>query len=465
MINKLQSLNSYYKFIPFLLAAIFILIYSIRSLYRHLSFDSHAFDLGIHTQAIYLYSQGLTPFSTLKQMIILSDHFGVILLLLSPIYKIFPSAATLLIFQALFVGLSSIPIYLIAKDKLKSELLSFLITLGYLTSTGVISAIHFDFHLGTISVLPLSLILYSWYFRKWRLYWFSLVLASLFKEDVLLFILGLGILEFFQNQRKIGIATMIYSLVSFYLIKFQIMPFFYPGSQDSYIGSSNLPLTSPLDFIGLLIIRPTVLLDIFFNSPIKIATFDTLYRQFAFLPVLSPLGWLTVFPSLYLRFSSSLPHFWNTNWHYNANLEPFLAVSSILVISRFRLPVVPTALLLGFMILTSGLAPNGSVLSTPSLNYEGVSRFAYIKNSLSLIPTSASVSAQSPLVPHLANRSEIYMFPDIHGAEYIVLDSSLSSYPLEPKVLKQKISALKSSTSWEVIKENNTLVIFKNKLK
>lgn len=146
--------------LPGLLTAIFIIIFSLYSLNRHFSFNSHAFDLGIYTQAIYLYSQNLTPFSTLKHMILLADHFGLILLLLSPIYKLFPIASTLLVLQAIFVAVSSIPIYFIALDKLKNVTVSFLITLSYLTSVGILSGINFDFHLTTISVLPLSLILY-----------------------------------------------------------------------------------------------------------------------------------------------------------------------------------------------------------------------------------------------------------------------------------------------------------------
>lgn len=460
MVRKL-NLHKYLFLAPFLLAGFFSLVYAYYSLYRHLSFDSHAFDLGIHTQAIYLYSQGLTPFSTLKQMVILGDHFGVILILLSPLYKLFPSANTLLVIQSLFVGLSSIPIYLIARHKLKGELLSFLITLGYLTSTGILAAIRFDFHLGTISVLPLSLVLHAWYFQKWRLYWLSLFFAILFKEDVLIFILGLGVFEVLQRQAKIGIITAIFSLACFYLIKFQVMPYFHPGSENGYISTSILPLTSPVDFLGLIIIRPFVLVDIFFNSPVKMLTFDTLYKQFAFLPILSPLSWLAVFPSLYLRFSSTLPHFWNTNWHYNANLEPFLAVSSILAIARFKLPKFPVAILLSFFIITGGLAPNRMIWSTLQLDLRNTFHRSYINDSLVIIPSSASVSAQSPLVPHLANREKIYMFPEVSDAEYIVLDRSLSSYPIEAKSLQKEISNLRNSRFWQVAQEKQTLTVFK----
>src|SRR3989344_6995323 len=131
---------------PFLLFILFFLIFSANTINRHLTFNSHAFDLGIYTQAIYLYSQGQLAFSTLKDMILLADHFGPILILLSPVYKIFPNPITLLIIQSLFVSLSGIPIYLIALDRLKNSNLAFVITLSYLTSVGILNAVGFDFH-------------------------------------------------------------------------------------------------------------------------------------------------------------------------------------------------------------------------------------------------------------------------------------------------------------------------------
>lgn len=460
MVKKIKFLLALPLFTPLLLSTLFIFIFSARSLYRHFSFDTHAFDLGIYTQATYLFSQGLNPFSTLINRNIIGDHFGVILLLLSPIYKLFPSPVTLLIIQAIFVSLSSIPIYLIAKDKLKSNLLSFLITLSYLTSTGIISAIHFDFHLATISVLPLSLMLYTWYFKKWKLYWISLFFSVLFKEDIPIFILGLGIFQLLKNQKKLGIFTILFSLISFYLIKFKIMTFFWAGAAGAY-NSSILPLTSPIDLLLLLFTNPKIFLDMFFNSPTKIETMDKLYRQFAFLPILSPLSWVTVFPYLYFRFSSVHTHYWETIWHHNANLEPFLAVSAIFALAFFKLPYKPVIILLLFFLFTGHLSPNGPILTTFQLDWKNANQFSYLKDSLSLIPPKIPISAQSSILPHLANREKIYLFPEIRDAQFIILDQNLASYPIQKEELKNRIIELKKSKNYGIEKESGSLIIFK----
>lgn len=449
--------------LPSLLAVLFIIIFSLHSLNRHFSFNSHAFDLGIYTQATYLYSQGLTPFSTLKHMTILADHFGPVLFLISPVYKLFPTASTLLILQAVFVSLSSIPIYLIALDKLKNTILSLLITLAYLTSVGITSAVNFDFHLATISVLPLSLVLYCWYFKRWKLYWITLLFSLTFKEDVSLFIVGLGLFQLLEKKIKLGLSTATFALVSIYIIKFQIMPFLWKGGESAYLSTSTLPLDSPIDLFLLFIIKPTMFTDQIFNSPVKMQTIDALYRQFAFLPVLSVFSWLTVFPSLLLRFSSNYTQTWTNTWHHSANLVPFLAVSAIFALSKFKIPNLPVVILLLFFLVTGGLTPNGMIWTTIQNPIQNFSRFQYMQNAIKNIPNSAAVSAQSPLVPHLANRKDIYLFPEVYGAEYIVLDTSLSSYPMGYDELKNKISTLRKSKYWQVKTEDKNLIVFRKK--
>lgn len=398
-------------------------------------------------------------------MPIISDHFGVILLLLSPIYRLFPDAAMLLIIQSVFVALSGFFIYLISKKALNDVILSLVLTLAFLTSPGLLSGVNFDFHLATISVLPLSLVLFAWYLKKNILYWGAFLFAILFKEDIPLLLFGLGIYQFLNNQKKLGFFTAIFSLISFYLIKFQIMPFFWKGSEEGYIVTSILPLFSPIDILYLFIIKPSLFIDIIFNSPIKLQTIDILYRSFSFIPVLSVLSWVTVLPYLFLRFSSNYQALWSNSFHHNANLIPFLAVSTILALTNFKFPKKALLILLIFSLSLGGLSPNSFIWSPLKINFSNLSQREYIYSGLEKIPPDGRVSAQSPLVPHLANRDKIYLFPDTFDAEYIILDSSLSTYPLNPPDLIKQIDYLKKSQDWTVEYKYKSLIVFKGKTK
>lgn len=449
--------------LPSILAMFFIAIFSIHSLNKHSSFSTNALDLGIHTQAIYLFSNSFSPYSSILHMPYLADHFGLITFFLSFLYRFFPEASTLLILQAILIGISSIFIYLIALDKLKNIFISFLITLCYLASPSIISAVDFDFHLATISVFPLALILYSWYFKKNKLYWISLLIGIAFKEDIQIFIFGLGIYQLIQKQYKQGLATVIFAVISFYIIKFIFMPSLWVGAENLDIGTSILPFNDPITLIYLLFTKPTVFSDQIFNSQIKLDTIDFVYRQFGFLSLLSPLSWLTIFPALFLRFSSLATHFWISNFHYNANLVPFMAVSAILALGKFKIPLTVTTTLLVFFLITGGLAPNKMIWITIQNPFQDFSRFEYLKNSLKNIPSTAKISAQSPIVPHLANREKIYMFPDLSDANYIILDTKVDSYPLENEELNKKIQELENSPLWQVEKKK-TLLIFRKTL-
>lgn len=394
-------------------------------------------------------------------MNLLADHFGPILIILSPIYKLFPNAITLLVLQAAFVGFSSIPIYFIAFDKTKRQLESFLITFLYLYSQGILAAINFDFHLATISVLPLSLIIYSYYFKKWRLYFLTIFSSLLFKEDLSIFVFGLGLYQSVTRQAKVGLVTVLISVSSFYLIKFHLMPSLWQGGDSNYIGTSSLPLTNPLTLATLLLTKPYIFIDIFTNSPIKTGTLTILYRQYAFLPMLSLFNWFTVLPYLLLRFSSNYTALWTTNFHHSANLEPFLAVGTIFVISRFPLLKIWFYFIITLIIL-SAFYPNTILLEPFNFHLQDWQKYQKINKILTDIPSMAAVSAQSPFVAHIASREKIYLYPEVLDAQYIVLDSSKNSYPIQPQELFFKVEQLKQTrASWQIYRQQGDLIIFK----
>lgn len=461
--NLFQKFKKNTYFLPILLFIIFTFIFSFFSLFRHLTFDSNAFDLGIYSQITYLYGHNLTLYSSLKHMVLLADHFGPILIIFSPLTKIFPAPETLLIIQSLFVSLSAIPLYLICLDKTKNTLLSFVLIISYLTSRAIFVAINFDFHLATISVLPLSLILYCWYFKKLKLYWLILIFSLLFKEDIPLFIAGLGFYQLLKSQRSLGLKTIIFAAISFYLIKFKLMAFLWPGGGDTYLSTSNLPISDPITLLILLFTNPFIFIDQVFNTPIKMATFINLNLPFALLPLLSPLFWLTVFPYIFLRFSSSYNQLWTMDFHHNANLMPFLIISAAIAITHFKFPHKPVIILISILLFFGGLNPKAIIWSVFQKDFASIQTYNYINESLSLIPSSAAVSAGSSIVPHLSNRKIIYMYPEVNDADYIVLDPTLASYPLESNDLPEKIDILKNDPSWKIEKQIKTLIIFKKK--
>ena len=61
-------------------------------------------------------------------------------------------------------------------------------------------------------------------------------------------------------------------------------------------------------------------------------------------------------------------------------------------------------------------------------------------------------------------RNEIYLFPNINGAEYVILfKSKRGYYPLDEKGFNKKLMELTTSDQWTVVKESNDAILLKTK--
>ncbi|MGL4378056.1 MAG: DUF2079 domain-containing protein, partial [Microcoleaceae cyanobacterium] len=104
--------------IPPLICAIVIISATVMFLIscaRHLMLQSTGFDLGIFDQAIYLISQGQTPFSSLMGFHIIGDHGALVFYLIALLYKIYPHVFWLFFLQSIALALGVLPIWYLAK--------------------------------------------------------------------------------------------------------------------------------------------------------------------------------------------------------------------------------------------------------------------------------------------------------------------------------------------------------------
>src|SRR5207237_286448 len=119
--------------------------FSAISLFRYVHCAANGFDLGIQDQTVWGYSRlEMIPNTVLGVPNLLGDHFNPILMLLAPLYWLWPSAATLLVAQAVLLALAGIPIYLWAGRRVGhvaglAFLGSYLLFWGVLAGAGRIS--------------------------------------------------------------------------------------------------------------------------------------------------------------------------------------------------------------------------------------------------------------------------------------------------------------------------------------
>lgn len=82
---------------------------------------------------------------------------------------------------------------------------------------------------------------------------------------------------------------------------------------------------------------------------------------------------------------------------------------------------------------------------------------------MKLIPDTAKVSALNIFCPHLSFRKDIYQFPDIHDAQYIMLTKTENAYPTRGEDLNKKIGELLNSSEWETLSSAKNIYLFKKR--
>lgn len=267
--------------------------------------------------------------------------------------------------------------------------------------------------------------------------------------------------QIIKKDYKCGILTSLFSAISLYTILVHIIPIFGQAQTEHYalyrIGMSNLSGNN----------TTSILQSLYFPYT-KIVTVFVLLAEYLFLPLLSSFTYLLVFPYLALRFTSKLDELWILYMHYNANLQPFLVISSAMSIRWLtqKITLAPKYLkaAVATVVITSVLKFTSIIGIYTVNNLTVIKQRHYLDSQLNKIPLNAAVSAQDTLVPHLANRAKIYLFPDIQKADYVVLDSQL--YPgfyFTPIQMQKSQSEINDYSKWERIYQYKTFLIYKRK--
>lgn len=471
------------------LMAFFIFLYSAWSIKRHLHFQTDAVDLGIFDQVIYQYSQFQAPLSTVKfgtfpGFNILGDHFHPILALLAPLYWIWKDPSTILVVQAFAVGLAAWPLYQLAMMKFQKVYLALSIAFCYLAFIGVQTLIDYDFHEIALALPLLSFAFLFLHQRRFRLYFLFIIVALFVKEDVPLYVAMLGFYSLIRLRSwKVGLATIGLGLASYFIITSQIIPYF---KKDGY-AYEHLPAEigkTGLDLVVKSLTNPFLVAKAAFydGELLKIRTSFNLLGSFGFLPLLSPETLVLALPNVAERFLTTLIQRWIIRFQYSAILGPIFALATIHAlenlfwflkktkikrVDRFVLPFVSVVLVVSSLYFTfRNNGPLMRMLNPTSYRLEENLRKNY--EVLKLIPSGASVGAQSSLVPHLSRRREIYSLePSLLTRvqpDYIVLTNLKTTdtfYGYE--YLEAMKADIKKRPDYEIIVDDGTRFLVKKK--
>lgn len=304
--------------VPSLLAAAFFGVYTLISLLRFRKVQNPSWDLAIFEQAVQGYAHFRAPIVDVRApgMNQLGDHFSPILAVLAPVYRVCPSAVTLLLAQALLFALSVVPVTRIA-TRLLGEGRGVVIGVAYGLSWGIQRAVEFDFHEIAFAVPLIAYAVEKLVLERW----YAAVLWSLplllVKEDLALTVGAIGLYLLIRKQWLLGGGLAALAVGMMALTVYVLIPAFNPDGvyeQGKSAGGGSL--------FGIFGGFPQDLVWPF----VKVKTLLWVFGVVAFLALRSPLAVIAA-PTLVWRLLSDTPNHWGQDWHYNAVLMPVVFIA------------------------------------------------------------------------------------------------------------------------------------------
>ncbi|AUX47224.1 hypothetical protein SOCE26_087360 [Sorangium cellulosum] len=387
-----------------------------------------------------------------------SAHFDPILVLLSPLYLLYPRAEFLLVLQAVWLGTGVVPVYLLAREKLEHRGKALLLAAVWAIYPALHGANMYEFHsLALISPLVVWL-LYFYEAGKDRHYWVTLGLLLLCREDVSLLMCFVGlyaILDRRAGKTRMGWTTIAVSLVYFVIVKlfFMTSAGIIMSGKDAYSYAyyyeELIPNRSGVG--GLLIsflTNPVFTLKVALEEP-KINFLLLIFLPLCFLPfVARPGRWMLVYGLAFCLLASRDAVF-SIHFQYSSILFPIAFALTPLALKRVedaapaaflgldgrRLSRALLAATLAASVLVSwkfgGLIENASFRGgfarvARSLTPEQEATYTWVRQQVEVIPPGAVVAATSKMGPHISNRKEAYFYPGERAerAHYVLLDES-----------------------------------------
>jgi uncharacterized membrane protein len=133
--------------VTWVIALAAFIAYDTISVFKYLRLDPGSWDLGIFTEYVKQLAHARAPVVSIRGagFNLLGDHFQPIVGLLAPFFRVFPTAETLLVAQALLTAASVIPVCRAAQELLGTWA-SRGIGVAYAFSWGLQQMVNFDFH-------------------------------------------------------------------------------------------------------------------------------------------------------------------------------------------------------------------------------------------------------------------------------------------------------------------------------
>lgn len=450
----------------------------------HSWFMFSAYDVGIHLQALWKFSRLQGMFNTVRGLNYWGDHLWFSVILLAPLYRLWTSPTLVYLYQGIGLAAGGLAVYGLARCRLQSRMLAVVPAILYWCYPGMIYTAQENFHPEAVGSTWLLLMLWAQEAGRPRLFWTGVVLALLTKEDIALYLLGYAVYTFVLGQRRRAVTL---ALVSggYFIIAMQLfLPFFndvgFFRLQGGYWFADLAANAASPDFYAARLMRKEVGIYLW-----------NLLWPVAFLP----LGHVRILlmlagPAFVINSLAGVEYLVSVQYHYLYGIIPGIFATTVETLRslerltaswRFKWRVQRVAVTgaaaavllpaLGFHVIGRQNPATYPAMTMALLPSHGgtTAKIQLIEKLIAQVPDDARISASHNLVPFLANRNWIFMFPNPWRSMYWGINGENLPSPelvdtlfLDTGAIGPEFNRLARdliSSGWEIINDDSGILL------
>ncbi|WP_432504768.1 DUF2079 domain-containing protein [Kineococcus arenarius] len=389
---------------------------------------SGAFDLGVFAQAAQSWAAGNLPYSDIRGLPLLGEHFSPVTALFGAAWWLWPDPRSLILTQAAAVAVGAAVVHATARRHLDARAAA-VVTLVFTTSYGLVGLTRLDVHEVCFAVPLLALSCSALADRRLTAAMAWALPLLLVKEDQGPTVAAVAAVAFLLARgpgrgrvRRRAVAAVLLALagtaLAFAAIRY--------GNPDG-----EVPLFT-LRFAGeAAAAEPwTWAAD---GAPRALLVLTVLAAG-GFVWVRSPLA-LVALPTLAWRLASPYESYWSTGFHYDAVLMPVVALALVDVLRRTtrrpgRVPVLLLAAVAVVALTTSAVTYRAANYVASPLDPGAWRPSAAAQDLLALsadLPAGSLVAADNGAGPYLVARHTVRLLSNLDPvrAEWVVVDTRI----------------------------------------
>ncbi len=400
---------------------------------RYTIFMAPNFDFGLFCNMFHHMVETGLPMVTSERNQLLSHfavHISPVYYVLLPFYVLFPSPLTLQIGQAAVVASGMIPLWLLSRHFRLSATSSVLVMFVYAAHPALTAGCFYDLHENCF-LAPLLLWLF-WCYETRRFRWMllPLLLVWLVKEDAPVYTAMFGIyLMASRKELRLG-GGVVAASAAYFAVAIWLLQHFGLGAMFGRYNELFTAADQAGSIVHLILRDPGFFLEQLVSSADKTA------KPLFLLQLLLPFGLLLWKTRTHSRLLLLLPLLLNLLteyfYQYNIGFQYAFGTTAFLVYlwvqntaeappNKQRNPLLFGAVAACLLYITVAFPRLESYIFQAVTNHESHTRMQAL---LDTVPDTASVTASSMLVAHLAQRDVIYedTYHRTPDTDYVVLD-------------------------------------------